>query len=132
MAPDDESDDEVVMSGRSQAQVRLPTLFLEGFYSQHQAINVDQLEEPMGSKRNTVTTANLPGGATVLGKWKAMFLPTYFKWAGTQLDPWSIPDSTTIRTLQVIWDYIFGKQVPYTISVSDPVHHLVRFPLYLC
>ena len=72
----------------------------------------------------------LPDGAENFNRFRSVFIPTYERWAGTQANPWVIPDSVAVRVLQTIWNAVY-LDLPYTVTAGSAVVKQVRFFL-LC
>jgi hypothetical protein len=71
----------------------------------------------------------LPPGAETDNRFRAIFIPTYERWVGTQANPWVIPDTVAITILQAIWDAIY-PDVPWTVKPNDCVFERVGFSLF--
>ena len=89
-----------------------------------QAIDVDDAQEK-GSKHKRWTNADLPAGAHQNNRWKNTVLPTLVWYFGTQKYPWQIKDDEFCRVLQLIWNAVYGKRLPYTVKTGESVHGLV-------
>ncbi|KAI1786559.1 hypothetical protein LXA43DRAFT_1064989 [Ganoderma leucocontextum] len=73
---------------------------------------------------------DLPKGSQVEKRWKKYFVPTLLQYQGAQLEPWSWVDVTSVPTVQMIWDAIFGDDVPHTVVANDCVHGLATQKLW--
>jgi hypothetical protein len=71
------------------------------------------------------TNNNLPSGCLKDGRWAKRFIPTWFWALGFSDDPWAADDDAVVVMLQKIWDAIFGKAIPCTIAVNEPVFAIV-------
>ncbi|KAI0668122.1 hypothetical protein C8Q78DRAFT_1081519 [Trametes maxima] len=68
---------------------------------------------------------DLPGGKWVQDRWATQFSPTLVRYVGARARPWSLDDTpTNTRTLQLIWDAVFGLDHPHEVAIGDVVHAL--------
>ncbi|KAI0667183.1 hypothetical protein C8Q78DRAFT_1082317 [Trametes maxima] len=74
--------------------------------------------------------SDLPSAAHKHNAWRTKFVPTFIKALGTREDPWGISEKQTIKILQLIWDVIYGEEVPWTIELNDAVHSLATQRMY--
>ncbi|KAI9436203.1 hypothetical protein H4582DRAFT_2078814 [Lactarius indigo] len=58
---------------------------------------------------------SLPPGAEENNRFRAVFIPTYERWVGTQANPWVIPDDVAISVLQSIWDVVY-ENAPWVVT----------------
>ena len=82
---------------------------------------------PATNKRSRKRFAPLPSGAEDGNRFRAVFIPTYERWVGSQANPWLIPDHVATRTLQTIWDAVY-LTVPWTVRANDCVFERVSLP----
>lgn len=60
-----------------------------------------------------VTNDDLPKSCHINNTWRGRVIPTLFRWAGTQPNPWSIPDSNITEALKIICDvYMMRQSIP--------------------
>ncbi|KAH9006023.1 hypothetical protein EDB83DRAFT_2236891 [Lactarius deliciosus] len=79
-----------------------------------------------GIKKACKRGSTLPPGADENNQFHGVFIPTYEWWAGTQANPWIIPDKVTVPVLQTIWDTIY-PDIPWTVNVNNCVFEHVCF-----
>ena len=76
--------------------------------------------------RTTWKTEHLPKEATKHHLWRKAFLPTFVRYAGALLNPWSMDDEDELRrVLELIWKFLI-PDVPYTDQLHVIVRYLVR------
>ncbi|RDX52125.1 hypothetical protein OH76DRAFT_193922 [Lentinus brumalis] len=58
------------------------------------------------------------------GIWKDVFVPTWLRYVGTTMDPWSMSDAEVVAALQKIWDqvYLHTAVHGFAVAVGDSVH----------
>lgn len=66
----------------------------------------------------------LPPGTEEGNVFRAVFIPTYLRWVGTQANPWVIPDDVAVGVLQTIWDTIYYP-TEWTVQANDCVFERV-------
>ncbi|KAH9019020.1 hypothetical protein EDB85DRAFT_1873448 [Lactarius pseudohatsudake] len=86
------------------------------------------MEQPAAKKPRT-GRRSLPPGAEENNRFRAVFIPTYERWVGTQANPWVIPDDVAMPVLQSIWDVVYDD-VPWVICANDCVFERVTQRLY--
>jgi hypothetical protein len=90
-------------------------------------VKVEDSPQPVHRKahaphpRRTFKNGDLPSGCRTNDAWRRAFIPTYLWWVATQEDPWALDDEKALDAMQTIWDVIYKKTVPYTITLNDPV-----------
>jgi len=98
-------------------------------------VKVEDSPQPVRRKarapqpRKTFKNGDLPSGCLTNDAWCRAFVPTYLRWAATQEDPWALDDEKALDAMQKIWNAIYNKTVPYTITLNDPVFSIVSRPI---
>lgn len=78
-------------------------------------------------KNNELPQEWLEGGA-----WRKIVIPTLFRWASIQLNPWIIPDTKIVEALETICRATFGDSefldVEYALNTKSTAVRLVCTP----
>jgi hypothetical protein len=76
-------------------------------------------------KQKKFRNEDLPNGSQECGRWRKNFVTTLFWYVAYQPDPWNLDDNDTVIAMQQIWDSLYGKAVPYNVTVHDAVFTIV-------
>ena len=71
------------------------------------------------------TTKDLPAAAQINNRWRKVFVPTLIRYMGTRARPWAWDDHSSVNSVQMIWDAVYGGRVQHVITFNDPVHFCV-------
>jgi hypothetical protein len=82
------------------------------------------------AQRKKFRNEDLPRGCQDENCWRGKFIPT-FLWfiAYSQTDPWNLDEHGIIEAMQLIWNKLYGKAIPYQITAQDPVYVIVSFTI---
>jgi len=100
------------------------------FHSDVQVVKTEAMSELMNTKmgeaiRNKPSNRQLPKICHENGTWRKYVIPTLFRWAGVQPDPFIIPDAKVIAALGTITDTYYGDSVELDISPAGAPARLV-------
>ncbi|KAG1775764.1 hypothetical protein EV702DRAFT_1198963 [Suillus placidus] len=71
--------------------------------------------------RSQYRMKNLPGGGQGAHLWKAKFIPTLIMCIGDQDEVWLLKDAPLCIMLQSIWNALFARTIPHTVTHDGPV-----------
>jgi hypothetical protein len=97
-----------------------------GKRNNHVAAN-GRRKKGLGEVKKVFSNKDLPAGCLDQDRWRKWFITTYIWWVAHLDDVWNINCMDACDALQILWDTIFSKVIPYDVSVSRcAVYSVVR------
>lgn len=93
-------------------------------------VKLDLKPRQRESKSRKPKNGELPDACHESQVWRRRVIPTFFRWASVQSNPWNIPDDKIVGTLDTICQYHYDGIVQLDTSTSSPAFGLVRFHLH--
>ena len=75
--------------------------------------------------RNKPSNGQLPPECHEDGVWRKRVIPTFFRWAGVQSNPFGISESKIADALRIICGAYYGDSVPLDFNISGVPLRLV-------
>jgi hypothetical protein len=80
--------------------------------------------------RTKQTNGDLPEGCQTGSKWRRVFVPTYMHYVAGCSNPWAVADDVAQDVLQIVWDEIYGGEIPHTVDMASSVLTVVGLPSF--
>jgi len=72
-------------------------------------------------RRNFETRTSPVAARTKIAGARTLSPPSYGIFAYSQADPWNLNEHDVIEAMQLIWNKLYGKAIPYQITAQDAV-----------